>query len=301
MGPAVLVGVLAAAPARALEPGVDVAWAAPGDCPTSADLQGRVTTRIRGAAAVRARGRVEHDGATWRLALAIETADTQGERTLEAASCESLASSAAVVIAMAIAPPRDEPAPVVAAPASSPSPPDRPAAPQRRPTPRFHVRGDVVADAGMMPSLAAGGGLSLGVWAARRLSVEASTSVFASQDGTVAGSTRGASFTLVSGGVRACWALTEGIEVAPCAGVVVERLGASGFGALRVSDASSVTWGPEALLTLAVPLVGPVHLRGGVGVDVPISRQSFVINAAGTVHRPAAVVPRGWLGPEVRF
>ena len=32
-----------------------------------------------------------------------------------------------------------------------------------------------------------------------------------------------------------------------------------------------------------------------------MSRQSFVINASGTVHRSDAVALRAWLGPEVRF
>jgi hypothetical protein len=144
----------------------------------------------------------------------------------------------------------------------------------------------------------------------RVLTLEASADLFGSQDGTVdtsaagaASGARGASFGLFTAGARACFALTPrlGVEVAPCLGFEVARIGASGFGAAKVSDADSVTWGPEALVAARIPVAGPVSVRIGLGAFVPISRQSFVINAAGTVHQPGAVALRTMAGPEVRF
>jgi hypothetical protein len=164
------------------------------------------------------------------------------------------------------------------------------------------VRAHVAGDAGLLPSAAVGGGLALGVVVVRDLALEARVDLFGSQDHAAFGSpARGATFDLFSAGARACWTLTRGVELAPCIGVDVVRIAASGFGAAKVSDAASVTWGPEALLAARIPLVGPLALRLGVGAMAPISRQSFVINASGTVHQPGAIALRTWAGPEVRF
>lgn len=327
-------GWLAPSSAHADE-GVDVTWSAPEGCPSSADLQRRVTARLPDDATVHARGRVEKRGGRYRLALDIATSSSRGERALEASTCEALASSAAVVIAMSVAPAsaRDDEAAAAAAAsmtttateatatnsgAAVPAPPPAPAsappvtpAPDRGATPprrsgereaRFSIRAHVAGDAGLLPAAAVGGGLALGVVVLRDLSLEAGADFYASQDATVSGSPgRGASFQLLAASARACWTLTHGIEVAPCAGVEVVRIAGSGFGAVKVADAESLTWGPEAVLTARLPVAGPLSLRLGLGGFVPMSRQSFVINASGTVHQPGAVALRTWLGPEVRF
>lgn len=316
----------------AADDGVDVSWAAPDDCPSSAELRRRVTTRVPGGAALVARGRVQKRRGRYRLALDIATASSRGERELDASTCEELASSAAVVIAMSVAPPAaPEPdgeadaagtsptaatdttttraAPAPAAPfAASPAArsPDQPTAPPSARAgdraSRFLVRAQVAGDSGLLPSASVGGGLALGVVVTRDLAIEASANVFGSQDGTLDGTpARGASFSLLSAGARACWTLTHGIEIAPCAGFEVARIAASGFGAARVNEVESVTWGPEVLLTGRIPVAGPLSLRLGIGGVAPISLQSFVINAAGTVHEPGAVALRTWAGPEVRF
>jgi hypothetical protein len=159
-----------------------------------------------------------------------------------------------------------------------------------------------------LPSAAVGGGLAVGVRLVSELTVEANADLFGSQDATVeaspigvTGNARGASFSLFTAGARACFALTHGFELAPCVGVEVARIGASGFGAAKVADADSVTWGPDAILSGRLPVAGPLSIRVGLGAFVPISRQSFVINAAGTVHQASAVALRTWVGPEVRF
>lgn len=295
--------------------GLDVEWATPTECPSSGELRRRVAARLPVGLAVRARGRVEKRAARYRLALEVSTASSRGERVLEAVTCEELVESAAVVIAMSVAPAaerarEEEAAAAAAAPPSAPPPaastsPERPSeAPARRageaPS-RVLVRAELSGDAGLLPSAALGGGLAVGVVLGRDLSLEANADLFGSQDGTVGGSVAGATFGLITGGVRACYALTHGFEIAPCVGVEVARIAASGFGAVKVTDADSVTWGPEALVAGRFPVAGPISVRFGLGAFVPISRQSFVINAAGTVHQPGAVALRTWFGPEVRF
>ncbi len=297
----------AAQPRAAEATGVDVQWSATASCPSSVELRSRVTTRVPADAVVHARGRVERVADHWRLALDIETTSSHGERTLEAPTCDALATSAAVVIAMSVAPPAPTPTPTLApapAPAPAPAGPDRvteqPTRPEARP--RFLARGHLIGDSGTLPGTALGGGLAFGARVIGDLSVEASANRFASQDGTVGGTpARGASFTLLAAGLRACWSLTRRVELAPCVGIDVERLSASGFGAAKVSDASAVTWSPEALLAVGLPIAGPISLRAGLGALLPMSRQAFVINAVGTVHRPEVVAFRAWAGPEVRF
>lgn len=299
------------ATARA-EPRVEVVWSAPSECPSSAELASRTTARVPDGTPVRANGRVTKSGTKYRLELAIEGGSSSGERVLEADSCDALATSAAVVIAMSVAPKQEEPPPEpTAAPAAPPSatvtnpPPDRDVAPARpAPAPRrgtITLRPDVVVDGGLMPSFAVGGGGAIGLDVARALHVEAHGAAFASQDARAANADEGGSFSLFAGGVRACWALTARVEISPCAGVVVARLSATGFGAAKVADGDAVTWGPEAGASVLVPIAGPVALRAGAFALVPMARRSFVITARGEVHQPAAVAARAFLGPEVRF
>lgn len=298
------------------EPRVAVVWSAPDECPSSAELASRTTARVPETTAVRANGRVTKSGTKYRLELAIEGGSSKGERVLEADSCDALATSAAVVIAMSVAPQRDEPAepspqPPAAAAAPAPSPPPKPTPPDHdaspaRPSPlpargTITLRPDVVVDGGLMPSFAVGGGGAIGLNVGRALHVEAHGAAFASQDAHAANADEGGSFSLFAGGARACWAVTARVEISPCAGVVVARLGATGFGAAKVGDGEAVTWGPEAGASVLVPIAGPVGVRAGAFAFLPISRRSFVITAVGEVHQPAAVAARGFVGPEVRF
>lgn len=244
---------------------------------------------------VTTRARIDEIGARYRATLDIETARSRGERVLEAETCEALASSAAVVIAMAAAseapaplaePPRDEAPP-------KPSPPPSARAP-------LGVRLSGVADAAMLPSLAAGAGVAVGVDPVARLHLEVHGAAFAAQDGLIDAG-RGARFSLWSAGARACWTVARAVPIAPCAGLVVDRLSAEGFGAERVSDGAAIVIAPEGLVSVRVAVAGPIDLRAGVGAIVPTSRPSFVIAGRGAVHEVPAITLRGFFGPEMRF
>lgn len=293
---------------------VAVEWTAPRECPSSAELASRTSSRVPPETSVRARGRVTKVGAKYKLLLEI---DARGERALESESCDQLATSAAVVIAMSVASKNEEPEPApapVPAPAASPAPAapaaspvpsrERDVAQPRPPADRGTVtlRPELVVDSGLLPSFGAGGGGAIGVGLARRLHLEAHAGAFASQDAHASSdASKGGTFSLFAGGARACWSVTADVEIAPCAGVVIARLAASGFGAAKVAEGDAVTWGPEAGAAVLVPIAGPVGLRAGAFALVPISRQSFVITARGEVHEPAAVSVRAFVGPEVRF
>jgi hypothetical protein len=312
----------AASPEASPEPLV-LAWSAPGDCPPAAEVKRRVAAQLPASSRVHVDGQIERSGARYRLSLAIETAGTRGERVLEADTCEELVTSAAVVIGMSAAaaveddarepapepdasdPPAPPPREAQATRAAAPAPPTREAPRERGgegPGRRFALRAQLVGEAGTLPSAGLGGGLAVAYAPLERLRVELALGAWASQQATLdADATRGARFRLLGGTARACLALTRTVELAPCLGLEMAHLSARGFGAARVAEASAVTVAPEAAMTVAVPLGRGFGLRGGLGGAVPMSRNSFVITASGTVHEPAAVALRGWLGPEVHF
>jgi len=314
------VGILVAAAgwsvgARAQAGGVvDLSWTAPPSCPGQQAVEQAIARGLPEGARVRARGSVEPTPTGFHLALRVDSARGQGERVIDAPTCDELATSAAVVVAMSIAEDAgnagaDEP-PAAAAPApplrSSPSArPDRDRDDERprTPVPTLAVRAQGMAEIGLLPGAALGGGLALGVAPTTLpLHVEIGAQAWASQDGTVATApTRGARFDVIGGSARACWGVTSKVVLAPCLGVSVLRMSATGFGATSTTDASALIAGPEASMTVLLPLAGPLHARAGIDAFVPVSRQAFTIVAAGTVHRPDAISLRAWLGPEVRF
>jgi hypothetical protein len=100
---------LAALPARADDaPPVRLEWIAPSPCPGQSDVLAAVN-RILGSGggvrqAVVARATVSKSGPRWRVALTTRAANSEGERTIEAATCRTLADAAALVIALAASP-----------------------------------------------------------------------------------------------------------------------------------------------------------------------------------------------------
>lgn len=105
----VLVGVPvvhAHAPIVAAPQGIDVQWSAPSKCPDRAAVVRSIEqwlTRARvEASGVAARGIVEAHAKGYRVMLSVTTPEGTSERVLEAGSCAELASTAALIIAMAI-------------------------------------------------------------------------------------------------------------------------------------------------------------------------------------------------------
>lgn len=280
-------------------------WTAPKECPSAAVVRTRALERMPADfAPMHAQGRVERAGGVYRLVLEI---DARGDRVLEAATCDALASSAAVVLAMSASPvERTEPTQVVAAPSPAPAEePDRATPPPTSPRRDvFTLRAQAIGDTALLPHYALGGGIGFGVDPIDHLHVELVTSRFGSQLArSERDSTRGAQIGFMSFDLRGCWGLTPGDELATCLGVDIVHINATGVGVEGdvVYDRSSTTWGPDAGLLVALPLGGPFLLRAGGTVFMPIVRESFEIRDLGRIHRPEAVVFRTFLGPEVRF
>lgn len=100
--------------------GVEMQWRAPAGCPDASALEARIGEYAQGIAPdepVAVDATVEAIGDRWRLRLAITRGADREERVLEDTSCEGLAESTAVLVAIAIAP-----ASVDATPVDPPSP-----------------------------------------------------------------------------------------------------------------------------------------------------------------------------------
>jgi hypothetical protein len=293
------------------------------------DVQRRALALARAGDSLDARAVVSRIGGRYRLVLHVQSARAQGERTLDADTCDVVAESAAVIIAMSgtswatagvgpeeasllgSAAPTEEPTPEPqVAPPVQPPAPDRPAAASepvhREPLPgpaRVRLLPFASLDVGSLPSAAIGGGVGVGVAITDRLTVGAAGALWTQRDGTLQENTQqGAEFDLVTGGLRGCYAVTRGrFELSPCALAGIAWSKGRGFGAVHVSEASAawvsvgagVQWRWEMTRALALALE--------LDALVSTSRPTFVILAAGTVHQPGAVVGRVLFGPEVRF
>lgn len=299
----VVASAAASARASADEDPLALEWNAPKECPSATVVRSRALERMPpDVAHMVARGRVDRARGRYRLALEIES---HGDRVLEASTCDALASSAAVVLAMSAAP--KERAPSEELP---PPPPDAAEAPEPEPPSLasrgdvFNVRAQAIHDSGILPLPAFGAGFAFGSDPIPHLHLEVAASMFLDQDGhSVIDATRGARFSLVSFDARACWGLTKADELAACAGVDIVNVRASGFGTDgdRRYDASATTWGPDVGLGVRLPLGRTFALRLNASVLMPTARDVFEMGALGRVHRPEAVVFRTFAGPEVRF
>lgn len=94
------------APAHADE-ATAIGWEAPEGCPAAEELRARVVENLGRAVRdgeVDARLVVSRKGARWRVDMTVRTAAGDGERQLEAGSCQELAESAALIVALTIDP-----------------------------------------------------------------------------------------------------------------------------------------------------------------------------------------------------
>jgi len=305
--------------ADTVAPKLALAWDAPDECPSGTDVEARVarlladSRRVADAAPVEARVKVTRvrEG-RWTARLTTRIDGIAGDRTMYAASCDLLASASALVIALAIdpelgvAPPSDAPASSSAPPASSSAPP--PVVPPPAPTsseppssPHVIAGAWIAADSGMLPSLAPGAGLLVGL-GDRAWSLGAygeawlpSTATSDSRPGA------GGDFDRVDLGVRGCARLGARFTFGSCLGAELDRAHARGFGVTSPGEATRL-WiaargGAELGLRISDVMFVPLH----VDAIVPFSRPTFALENVGAVFRPAPVGVRASLGLTLHF
>lgn len=332
-----------AQPTTATSPGVELAWTAPVDCPSRAAVLAEIRGILAGGAAsahaVEAAATVERAGQRWRVALTIRSDQGSGVRSLDADSCEALASAVALIVALAVDPSRRAVAdagppaadasadasaaerPHVDADAGTASPPAPSQPPRRRPPdegddvdgPRLAVGATGAADVGDLPSPALGGAVAVaGLY--RRGRVEARGRTYASQRAAdLARPSQGVDLAYLGLDLRACLAVLvtgraarDGLTVSPCLGVDLSRIAGNGFGGSKTFSGDGSWSALEGGLLGTWALASSIALRVGADLLVPTSRPGFVVLApdgstAESLHRPAPIGARFEFGAELRF
>lgn len=335
-GPATLLAasvLFAASVARAAPPPVHAGldWRRePGaeHCMDAAELTKAVESRLgrrvfvpRSQADVVVRGRLEaaKGGEGWTAKLALESAAGQpmGTRTLStrAEDCSALDASLALIVALMIDIPREQlpPPPVTSAPKPAPVPP--PTTPIRlprgTPAPRepwgFEADARGVAALGLMPGVALGVGLGVGVQPPGFWYTELDGELWMTRRVESASGRSGSQFSLQSVSLYLCPLELQSprFRFQACVGQRVGRLVADGFGFDQNRHEPRVVYNPGVRLRLTAGLVGPLELGAGLGLEVPLARDYFTAaRANGTseeLYRMAPVIGTAELVLGVRL
>jgi hypothetical protein len=260
---------------------------------------------------------------SWSVHVTTDVDGTQGERTLEADSCTSLAKATALILAWAVDPVQaratlaaNRAEPATAPLAAAPLPDGKPAAP---PSPSAFPFAAVIAvsgmgDMGTLPSLGGGAQLALAalIGAAR---FELSGGYWFPQDATKQengrnGVTVGSRIHLSDAALHACFRgrLHARFELDPCAGASIVHASGDGYAVGSTSFVPATNTGDWVALQGDVlgawRIVGPFALRASVGVELTPARPPFTVMVQGSqevLHQPALVGGTGTLGVEAHF
>jgi hypothetical protein len=285
--------------------GIDLRWNAPDGCPTREVVLAEVSHVLGGPTSRRATARADVAMLApdrWAVHLVTDVEGSAGERSFEADSCSALASATALIVAWTVDPLRASSAP---APVESP----RPEPIVSRPEQPGHPLSGLVAisaqgDLGSLPTVAPSGELAVGV-TQDRIRVEALGSLWAVQNANRTAS-EGAHLQRIEAGLRGCWRAFVGssLEADPCLGARLTQLSSQGFGETTTYQRDAWAWSLDADVLATWTLVGPLALRGMLGIAVPLTRPPVVVDSqAGTtqLQQSAVVAGRVALGLEVRF
>lgn len=333
----------------ALAPGdppeaVELRWVAPGDCPDAgalrrgaAALLGRPIDPAGAAPRVLVTGAVVREAGGFRLDLELRRGDAVDRRTLRDLRCDTLAESAALIVAAAIdpdhgrpptlppepapvpepappGPPAAEPVPAaspIAAPtAVGPIPEDIPVAAPVPPTPaRDPLRGAVrlagVFDQGSLSAPTGGPALALALLRGR-WRVELGALYLAPQVARPAPDRDlGARLSLGSASLRGCAVgrLAARLELAGCGGLEAGALIGQAVGA-EVGPARPRANPWLAGLAGAAVSFTPrprLALVLDLGAAVPLVRPAFTLEGFGTLFKTQPAAFRGVLAVEARF
>jgi hypothetical protein len=219
----------------------------------------------------------------YRARLRTASPTGSGERVLENARCEVLADSVAVVIALAVTTPQDEPHNDEAARWS------------------VAVSAHMSALFGALPKPALGVGGAI-AFEAPSLRFELRSTYHLPQSTTFAASELGARFSAVSFAARACWLPSVGaFDFGPCIGADVQHVSATGFGGDVMLSGQANSWGP------ALGALGRIRLAKTFGIlavaegIMPITRQRFVYRDVGPLHRASVIAAQLLMAAEVHF
>ncbi len=300
--------VAALAPRAALgqleSPRFDLEWNSPPQCPTREAFLGELERALGAADSRRTTGKaqvdiVEDADKGWTATVHTVANGVSGERVLHGETCQTVASAAAVIAAVAIEVPPGAPS---ASDAPAPSSSNEASAGEVRSEARDRGESQLavgaagILDQGTMPSLDFGIEGSL-AWALRlaslRLRLGVRGTAFRSEATAAQNphASEGGTFSLVTGGAHACATkLLGSLEVGPCLGGEVDFMNGSGTGTspeenpaawIALDGSALASWSPWRHAGVIVRLDGVL----------PLARPSFVITRSGEsavfVYRPA--------------
>ena len=322
-------------------PAYELQWDAPDTCPDQADVDRRIAealaqTEPEDRPPVTARARVElGDDGQHHLTLHLGRTEPLAERTLDATACEELRDATVLLVALAVDPTIEPPAPE---PPAQPEPPTEPEpeplpepAPQPQPDPEPEPASPAEPTPPLPPvpestppprlhgALAVGAGPSLGVTPkldaaialafaleGRAWRVELGGTYFTPRrDAATNNPDIGGRYQAWHAVPRGCWLPpVRAVAIPLCGGVGVGAMHARGTGALQARSPASV-WLSAAASVGVIWRPSALRERFGLGVRLEVlpalTRPAFGTPQSGEIYRIAPVAGRVDAGLEVRL
>jgi hypothetical protein len=287
----------------------DFAWLAPEGCPSAGTVQTEIDGLLGGPASERARESLSvratvERGTLWLVTLETRLGSAAGHRTIEAVTCQALASATALIVALMIDPD------AVAARAkrgNEPEPNPPPAAPPP-PAPRatFGLVGlGATSTLGVLPGPDVGPTATLGLvrghWRAELRGTYGLREVRSDPLADASGAY--GSFRFFAGTLVGCWLVSGAVaEWGPCAEAEVGAVRGEGVGQLQVASETTPWFGLGAGGAVIIKATSWLHFPLRAGAVVPLWRPSYVFrNVDSPIFRAWPVGVRLAVSGEVRF
>ncbi len=288
-------------------------WTAPTSCPDRTAVVDRVTHLVGRTPQTEEDAWFEADvtatdAGRWRAVVRSGWAGSATERRFESASCTSIASATALIIAMSIDPAgvadrasvdttrrddrgdrtRDTPAPSTAT--------------ERTETPTLHfaLGPRTTADVGSLPKASLGAGAGLALWQGR-WTMTASAQAWLPRQASTNLAGVGGEIGLWTGELRGCTAVLQfGGHADVCLGAEAGAMDGVAVGLARPGRARGLWIAGLAGFAVRPTTSGLFGAWIGLDVGVPLTVPTYVIVGLGEVHRPWPVFARASMGMEFR-
>lgn len=308
-------------------------WEAPAECPDLAEVQRAFERHAKpGGEPVDAVGRVRTTPVGYLLTLELRTATSQDTRMIEAPSCDALAETAGLLIAVASEPKESfvpEPSPN---PSPSPSPVPHPDSesgeeltppttlrseplspnPEQGPTPKRSREAEPLRFAlgfegqlqalRLLPQIVGGGVSAAASVLGTGWRAELRAGYIAPQPREYPNLTVGGTFDLWTVGAAGCWEPhRDRLSLPLCGGIEAGSLRGLTRSVDEPGRAGAAFVGVTADATLAFAPIPRLALTAGVGGVLSARRPAFHVRGQDTLFRAGPGALRASLGVEVRF
>jgi hypothetical protein len=267
-------------PALASE--LTLSWRAPEGCPTLANLQAGLESRLHRpvqlgpGAPIQVEAAVARDRAGFQLDLRTHTEAGDSRRELYTQSCNELARATLLHASLLLS--------TLAAPAAAEAAP----APRVLAT-HMHLTAAAVVDAGRLPVLAAGAAARLGIDVdAFRLQAGA---LYLAPRSTALEPASGAnaSLQLTAATLAACYALTRAPRLLPCAFAELGSLRAAGRGLAQDERTQSLWLDAGLAAQLSFGVTSWLDFETELSAGIPLRRPQLATRDLGVVYRVPAL------------